>query len=235
MDSSTAPFVTTNPSPNGFDSRLSLWQAIIVAYGPADPGNFGSVEVLKAPGWIGEFYDIKGRVSQADLKAWQNQSSDHELLRSALRAALKERCKLAIHEQPAKGAIFALTVGRHGPQLKATPRSSVSPSGDKMTVKLKSGGVMLQSFDEGRQVKTLYGATMQDLTDFLSIMSTQAPVRDHTGLTGRYDFTIRQVPISPDDNRVFSYPVAHLGLQVKPGTENRPMLVIDHIEKPTPN
>ncbi len=94
---------------------------------------------------------------------------------------------------------------------------------------------MVHSFDNGHQVKTFYGATMQDLTDFLCIMSGRIPVRDQTGLTGRYDFSIRQVPISPDDNQVLSYHVDHLGLKVKPGTESRPMLVIDHIEKPTPN
>jgi hypothetical protein len=94
--------MNTTPSPNGFDSRLSLWQAIMVAYGPGNYVNWGSVEILKAPSWIDDFYDIKARVSQADLKAWQSQSKEQELLRSAMRAALKDRCKLAIHEQPFK-------------------------------------------------------------------------------------------------------------------------------------
>jgi hypothetical protein len=63
MNSSIMAPLNTYPSPNGFDSRLTLFQAIILAYAPNDPGNFGSVEVLKAPGWIGDFYDIKGRMS----------------------------------------------------------------------------------------------------------------------------------------------------------------------------
>jgi uncharacterized protein (TIGR03435 family) len=65
-----------------------------------------------------------------------------------------------------------------------------------------------------RQTKTYHGATMQDLADFLVIMSGRIPVRDRTGLTGHYDFRIQQTP---------------------PGTESRPILVIDHIEKPTAN
>jgi hypothetical protein len=47
--------MNTTPSPNGFDSRLSLWQAIMVAYGPGNYVNWGSVEILKAPSWIGDF------------------------------------------------------------------------------------------------------------------------------------------------------------------------------------
>jgi uncharacterized protein (TIGR03435 family) len=60
------------------------------------------------------------------------------------------------------------------------------------------------------------------------------PVRDRTGLTGRYDFTIREVPPT-DENHLYNYPVDHLGLQAKRGAESRPMLVIDYIEKPAPN
>jgi uncharacterized protein (TIGR03435 family) len=223
--------MNTGPSPNGFDSRLSLWQAIMVAYGPANYANWGSVEILKAPSWIGDFYDIKARVPQAGLTAWQNQSKEHELLRSAMRAALKDRCRLAIHEQPSKAEIFELVIGKLGPRLKAAVPDSAPPSGGK----LASGGVLVQTVDSGKQVKTYYGATMQDLADFLCIMSGRTPVRDKTGLTGRYDFTIQQTPPLPDENHVYSYPVDHLGLRVKPGTESRPMLVIDHIEKPTPN
>lgn len=73
----SGPTGNTKPSPNGFDSRLSLWQLINVAYGPVDSVNWGSVEIRNAPNWIGQFYDIKGRVSQADLKAWQNQGTEH--------------------------------------------------------------------------------------------------------------------------------------------------------------
>ena len=231
LNASAGLSMNTGPSPNGFDSRLSLWQAIMVAYGPANYVNWGSVEVLKAPSWIGEFYDFKGRVSQADLAAWQNQGKEHELLRSAMRAALKDRCKLAIHEQPSKAEVFDLVVGKLGPRLKTAVPNAAPPSGSK----LPSGGVLVQTVENGHQTKTYYGATMQDLADFLRIMSGQTPVRDKTGLTGRYDFRIQQVPSLPDENHVFSYPVDHLGLQVKASTENRPMLVIDHIEKPTAN
>lgn len=120
---------------------------------------------------------------------------------------------------------------RNGPKLK----TAVPDAAPSTAVKLKSGGLWVPAVENGRQVKTYYSATMQDLVDFLCIMSQRIPVRDKTGLTGRYDFRIEQTPFVPDENHVYSYSVTHLGLQVRPGIENRPALVIDHIEKPTAN
>jgi hypothetical protein len=65
----------------------------MIAYAPSGVMSWVSVPLLNAPESTGDFCDINARVSQADLKAWQSQSSEHELLRSALRAALKERFK----------------------------------------------------------------------------------------------------------------------------------------------
>jgi uncharacterized protein (TIGR03435 family) len=125
---------------------------------------------------------------------------------------------------PSKGEIFELAIGERGARLKGAIPASTPRSG--MNMKLPGGGVLVQTVENGRQVKAYYGATMQDLAGFLSIMSGRTPARDRTGLTGRYDFTIREVPPT-DENHVYNYPIDHLGLQVKRGAESRPMLVID--------
>jgi len=169
-------------------------------------------------------------VSQADLKAWQNQSSEHELLSSAMRAALKERFNLAIHEQPAVGRTFELIVDKRGPRMKTATPDSTLPAG----VKTPSGGVMVGKVLADRKAEwDCHGVTMQDLASYLSKLSL--PVRDKTGLTGRYDFTLRQVDLSPDEDHVYRFPIDQLGLKLKPGTENRPNLVVDHLDKPKPN
>jgi uncharacterized protein (TIGR03435 family) len=204
----------------------------MIAYAPGDYTTWWSTQVLKAPGWINDFYDFNARVSQADLKAWQNQSSEHELLRSAMRAALKDRFKLAIHEQPSTGEMYELVVAKGGPRLKTANPNAPLPVGPK----LPSGGIeLVKQLPDGKTVCDYHGATMQDLAWFLTTASRGIPVHDKTGLPGRYDFTFRQVELSPDEDRVYSWPVDRLGLKVKPGTESRPVLVIDHIEKPTAN
>ncbi len=194
-----------------FNAMCLTRQAILIAYGPdSNSANWSSIEILKTPAWIDDFYDIRARVSDTDLKAWQSQSSDHELLHSALRAALKERCNLAIHEQPSKAATFDLVIAKHGPRLKATSPEAAVPGGKK----LPGGGVMLVHADS-MPAKAFYGATLQDLVDFLSTVSTKIPVRDKTNLLGRYDFTLLQIPTAPNEDRVFNYPVDRLGLQIK--------------------
>jgi len=221
------------PTPNGYRATLSIWQTIMLAYTSDDSATWGATQLKNYPNWLGDFYDIDARVSQADLEAWQHQSSQHELLRSAMRAALRDRCKLAIHEEPSQAQMFELIVAKGGARLKpAAPGATLPPGG----VKLPSGGVGVGERPDGRTVWHYYSATMEDLAQFLKIISNRRSVYDKTGLTGRYDFTFQQIsePARGDD-AIDNFPIAHLGLKLKPGKESRPILVIDHIEKPSAN
>jgi uncharacterized protein (TIGR03435 family) len=101
---------------------------------------------------------------------------------------------------------------------------------------------MAQHRVRGKEVKQFYGATMGDLVWFLSLLSVSTPIRDRTGLTGRYDFTLQQAEVGEPSNygdtlnsALNRYPIDQLGLVLKPGAENRSKLVIDHNEKPTAN
>jgi uncharacterized protein (TIGR03435 family) len=286
----TARFGAMNPDPNGFRSVLSVMQMVMFSYVSADSGAWGSVKVLNLPAWQGQFYDIAAKVSQADLTAWQHQGPEQELLRAAMRTALRERCKLAIHEQPSTGDIFELVVAKGGARLMPTaaandPRppgltESDRPAGGGLTqstdknrpakilwdkrpggmfvaqtvengknVKtfyenLPGGGVLRtrqegtakENEENGGRVTTFYNATVQDLVYYLGRVAGGAiPVRDKTRLTGRYDFTITNRPRDPDENEIYRYSLKHLGLEIKRGTEQRAALVVDHIERPSPN
>ncbi len=223
----------TNPTPNGFSAKVLLHQVVLLAYGPPYPilrPDFMFSEVRNLPNWSGEVYAFDARVSQADLKAWQSQGKNHDLLRSALRAALKERFKLTLHEEPAQRTVFELVIVKGGPRLKAAVPDAILPKG----VRLASGGVMTGFGPRGADGLNFYGATMEDLAYHLTGVFFDGPVQDRTGLTGRYDFLVPRVE-TPGEDRGYSYSVADLGLQLKRGKENRPILVIDHVERPTPN
>ncbi len=223
----------TGPTPGGFASRLTLWQAIMIAWGPTgDPASWSSVQLRQAPDWVYDYYQIQARVAPADLKAWQSQSSAHELLRSAMQAALTVRCGIRVHEEPEKSDNFELVTGRGEPRLKRTDKNFVPPMNGK---RLEDGGYIETTAIRRYTAKIFYNVTMQDLADFLTGVSKKIPVRDKTNLTGRYDFTLLQIPTDPREDRVFNYPIGKLGLRLRMATEARPILVIDHIGKPTQN
>jgi len=214
------------PTPNGFTATAYLNQLLAFAYGPPDPIS-DRTEVRNLPNWSAEdVYVFDARVSQADLKVWQSQGTNRDPLRSALRAALAERFKLALHEEPAQRTMFELVVAKRGPRLKPADPGA----------KLPSGGVDTGIGPRGIGGWDFHGATMEDLAHLLNFLSNQfdGPVRDRTGLTGRYDFQVPRVA-TPDENGGYTYSISNLGLELKRGTENRPILVVDHLEKPTPN
>lgn len=60
-----------------------------------------------------------------------------------------------------------------------------------------------------------------------------APVEDRTGLSGRYDFKLRR--FDEESDRVSMWDWGSLGLKLERIKVSSDILVIDHIEKPSPN
>jgi uncharacterized protein (TIGR03435 family) len=124
-------------------------------------------------------------------------------------------------------------IGKKGLKMKATAPGSALPKG----YPLPTGGVRLADGNRNRTTWHYYGATMWELVDFLALSSRDRPVHDETGLTGRYDFTLQMIedPSRDASEEIFNFPVAPLGLALKPGKYPGFKLVIDHMEKPSSN
>jgi uncharacterized protein (TIGR03435 family) len=222
-----------HPTPNGYNSRLRLGYAILVAYAPV-MGHKASIytPILNLPaGSDADWYDISARISDDDLAAWQNQTSKYELFRSAMQNLLTERFKLVIHEHPAEMPAYKLVVGKKGPKLEVTPPGFVPPPG----LTLESGGILVPPGRvEVPPVLHFYAATMEDLAGFQTGF-IERPVQDMTGLTGRYNFALQLNTLSDDDSKEFRWPLGALGLELKPSKYLGTTIVIDHIEKPSAN
>lgn len=230
----------TNPSPDGFVTTMTAWQMLMLAYAP-DDGSAQTVPMINAPKWFSssapDWYVINARVSEADRDAWRNQSKRHELLHSAMRDLLKERCKLMAHEEPAEFSDYKLVIGTHGLKMKPTAPGSAPPKG---AFPLPTGGFRSPTGPRERTTWHYYGATIGELIDFLSppgTFSPAPPVHDKTGLTGRYDFTLTMIddPSRDPAELVFNWPVQPLGLELKRGTYPGYRVFIEHMEKPTAN
>jgi uncharacterized protein (TIGR03435 family) len=228
--------------PDGYRFHgMGLWRQIADAYFPRDLQSPDRVQ--GEPSWAStDKYDIDARVSRADLADWQNPAKQPAMLQAMLRSMLAERLKLAVHHVPAEIPGYALVVAKSGPRLKTSPAGEVFPSG---TMKLPDGAEVVPYRPGERHHETYYGASMEDLAHWLTGKSFNHPVLDKTGLTGRYDFVLEYrsleagdmpVIVRPDDpDPLASWNMQALGLKLiltKIPTEN---LVIDHIERPSPN
>lgn len=235
----TPGIMDLRPTPTGYRSNMSVWQMIKAAYVPGFIENWQNTPLLNAPKWLYENgtnnYQVDALVSKGDLEAWQHQGPERELLRSALRALLRERCKLAIHTEPKEVPDYKLVVAKKVRAMKLdAPDPKLTPYGGT----LPGGGYMAITQSEGRRVLelTFHGVTMEELCAHLNTGSGEPTIHDATGLTGRYDFKLRRRdPSNEFENGVTPWLFEELGLRLKAGKRQGFSIVIDHIEKPSAN
>jgi len=226
--------VTFDPTPDGYRSALTVYQMILLAYSPGDYKNWMSTPLENAPTWNGSWFVIDARVAPRDMEAWRKQSNNHELLRAAMKSVLKERFRLVIEEKKAVIPDYSLVVKKSGSKLQSYVPGTALPSG----YNLPSGGVRIINTDSnGSPQISFYGATISDLVDCLNLASPMRPVRDHTGILGRYSFILPRDPNGSHElsEQIHNYGVDRLGLQLKPGASMSVGLVIRHIEQPSVN
>ena len=151
-----------------------------------------------------------------------------------LQSLLADRFKLKIHreEKPRSGLVLVIAKGGlkfkeadDGEQPRIMSGFHLSPEGERL------------AHIEG--IKTTMEGLAQTLSKILD------PVEDATGLTGKYDFFVSYirdsgtaVPASSEAPAGPSLPTAlkeQLGLQLETRKTMTELIVIDHVEKPTPN
>ena len=186
-----------------------LRDVIRTAYGSED------MEVIGGPAWIdADRWDILAAAPPGNPDApWDRMLKSLLLERFRLQAHLERR------EQPIYNLVFARGDKRLGPDLHATSchdvdchRTSVNGSGIKI-------GTMTGS-----------GRTMAELGVSLSRYAERR-VFDQTGLDGRYDFRIQW----SEDVSIFTALQEQLGLKLEPTKAMADVVVIDHVEQPTPD
>ena len=149
-----------------------------------------------------------------------------------LQALIADRFKLSLHRETKELPVFAILVGKNGPRLKPgdpAGRRSIGPA---------PGGLAFTN------------TSMEDLADFLSgLPAISRPVFDNTGLTGRFDFTIRltakegdagieetKVAAAQAEPSVFGDALDTLGLKFDSHKAAVDMLVVDRADKvPSPD
>ena len=180
--------------------------------------------------------------------------------RHLLRALLAERFNLVVHEERREMPVYSLTMARRDRQLGARLRAFEGECGEPgkigsppdatfgmPTLDPSKGPQWCMAFTRVGRISA-QGTTLSDLGMTLArLPAVSRRVLDRTGLSGRFDFDLEWAPlvtpsgpaapgVPPDAGpTIFTALQEQLGLRLEPANETIPVLVIDSVNKPSPN
>jgi uncharacterized protein (TIGR03435 family) len=200
----------------------------------------------KLPEWaVADRFDV---VARGPANATKDQ------MRLMMQSLLADRFKLAIHTEMREIPVFAAVLvkaGETGPQLRAHPADAQCPTAPQPTppdakFPVACGAIhRMQPTVMGRFRFGARNVAMADVVyPFDPWGKVGRPVLDQTGLSGKFDFSVEFVPQlgpTPDAQDEPAGPTVlealrdQLGLKLKSTTSSVQVVVIDHMEEPTPN
>ncbi len=162
-----------------------------------------------------------------------------------LQALLMDRFRLKFHWEDRLGPGYRLVIAKRGSKL--LPAGSLPMDSDGLRMRTGDGEMPTYHTHHDDLGGTEYVGRAASLADIVATVSgrMQAPVQDATGLDGKYDFDLRSkgrtAEDNPRDENSAVYPPMidavrdQLGLRLEPAQVSHRVLVIDHMEAPSPN
>jgi len=195
--------------------------------------NVERFQVVGGPGWTdiggaGEGFDIQA-VPPADSASIhlnpafaKDPPTDEE--RRMLLALLLDRFQLKFHIESSEGQVYLLQRGKGDLKLLPPKDKTAYPWAGPISGGWVTGGIHGQNI------------SMAQLAEYLS-RRTERPVLDQTGLQGSFDFEYRNNDEQNDADITGFLLTAMkaIGLELKSSKAPVETVVIDHVEKPSPN
>ncbi len=221
-------------------TNLPLILPLLTAFPPQAGGMFTPDRLQGLPDWVAkEHYDFEAKIAANDRADWQNPARQKEMLPILLQEALAERCKLAAHRETKQSSVYFLVLGKSGPKFAETNPEAAVPTG--VSLPGAGGAVLVRSND----TLNLYGTSLSFFVTMLTGLAGDQPIVDKTGLTGRYNITVKSIishkgqapgttEASDPRDSIFAAMEA-LGLKLEPGKAQVETLVIDRMQRPSAN
>lgn len=209
--------------------NTNLNDLIAFAYG------LHSKQIVDAPPWFGtDLYDI---VAVPDVPGRPNLKQ----MGMVVQKLLADRFKLQFHHEKRELSVYAVSVASGGPKMAKTAAAVNDPQGFSFR---GLGDLIVRNM------------SMSDFATWMQSGVMDRPVVDQTGLTDRYDFTLKWTPdqsqfaqfrgtgavvpppTTDDPNApagLYTALQEQLGLKMESKKAPDDVIVIDHIEKPTAN
>jgi uncharacterized protein (TIGR03435 family) len=212
---------------DGFRANgVSLRQVIQEAYGIYEEDRLSG-----DPMWLPiQKFDIQAKMSSDDVAALKALSLGQR--RAMLQTLLEERTHLRLHHEIVPLPVYELMVAKRGPKFRESSAQQLRQA----DIKGYQGSV-LQSYNGGLEVQEF---SMPALALSLYRVLGRTVV-DKTGLTGRYDFSLRWTPDNLSDETNAEWPSIltaveeQLGLKLESARFPVDTLVVDQIEMPSEN
>ena len=223
------------PQPGGRYRLINATPEMLIsfAYLTIPPERF-----VGAPGWIKtERYDL---IAIADPSITEGKQ-----FAPLLQSLLRDRFGLRVHTEMRSAPVFELVVSRRdgtvGNRLRPSRIDCDNPEAVKAAQAAASGEPVCRGV-AGAASMTLRGIPLRSLAALLS-SRVGRPVLDRTGLVGEFDIDLAWTPAlntdaaapTNDDASIYTALQEQLGLRLQPSTAPQEALVIDRIERPTPD
>jgi uncharacterized protein (TIGR03435 family) len=222
----------------GFDGRhfrllhANLNDMIALGYG------LHAKQIVGAPDWAGkDLFDVDGVPDVPGIPS----SKQIEIL---LQKLLADRFQLKFHNEQRELAVYAITVAAGGPKLTKTTAGPDDPSGFGIQGPNSQGVTVIAR-----------NLTIAGFATWMQASVTDRPMVDQTELKDRYDFRLKW---TPDDSQFLQFrgagtalpppsddpnapPVFYtavreqLGLKIEATKAPDEVMVIDSVERPSPN
>jgi uncharacterized protein (TIGR03435 family) len=227
---------TSGDQPNGINERgRNLREIISEAYN-FSVMPFREDEISGLPDWARSTrYDIVARVDPEDVaafKKFKDLSMNDTIAAFAARqptgemlmmqSLLADRFHLRVHWEQKERSVFALSAAKGGVRMK--------PAADQEHGEMTFN----QGHLSGKGVPVSFLASLLELPADRTVIDT-------SGVPGSYDFDLRYDPedkaaaTPSNDPNLFTAVQEQLGLKLQSTRASVPVLVVDHVEPPTPN
>lgn len=196
--------------------RANLWQLLSFAYPQCDvPGK----TLIGLPEWGSGFRDA----FDVEAEAAPGMEPTLAQMRLMMQALLADRFGLKVHMESRAMPVYFMTVAKGGVR-------NITPS--------KAGDEYAAAFMAARRGAITVEARAVSMSDVAANLWLRVgrPVIDHTGMDGTYDIQeVTQAAASPAPEDFVSVLKDKLGLVLVPGDAKVPVMVIDHVQRPSSN
>jgi uncharacterized protein (TIGR03435 family) len=214
-------------------------------------GIYEDYRFLGAPNWLGsDHYDVEAKMESSVAEQFQKLPRARRIAagQHMLQVLLEERFNLTAHRETKEFPVYFLVIAKNGSKLQEPKPDTTDPSADSGV--WGGGGVK-----EGVTTMTAHIVPIEQLASQLTSIVGRT-VLDKTGLTGRYDFTLKYTPeyialrsstatasegqpapsgSDPAGTSIFSALQDQLGLRLESGRGPVEIIVIDHVERASGN